>query len=82
LQLAQVEFHAASVACQQSSERCTRLDMEQKYWLNRREQAQTDFGAALKRYSAAQDALAKLQSGVVASGSAQPISTAGNAIIS
>jgi hypothetical protein len=85
LQLAQAEFHDASVTCRASSEHCARLDAEQKYWLTRREQAQTDFNSCLQRYSAAQDALAKLQSiatsKIAATGTTQPIVAAVGAVL-
>lgn len=88
LEQAQKEFHDASIACRQSAEVCTRLDAEQKNWLSKRESAQTDFNAALARYSAAQDQLAKLQSTVVsatgkisATGTTQPISNPAGAVL-
>lgn len=83
LQLAQREFHDASVACRQSAEVCTRLDWESRFWLQRREDAQRSHNECLLRYSRAQDRLQELQSTVIAAtgkisatGTTQPISAA------
>ncbi len=81
LAVAEAELMTASRVCTETFQRCERLDAEQRYWLQRREQAMADHNVALARHAKAKERRERLAATLMpASGSVRSVVVAAGVV--